>query len=206
MFAAAVSRERLSLRDLAVKLKSTYQEMRQVWKGTSAPSPSLLAEICRFLHIDFDKAEQAVNADRLEHRFGRRPITIQSLGVRMEPYGRFGQMLEAAVSRERLSLRDLAAKIEYTYEQLRKVWIGTSSPSPLLLSEICRFLHIGFDSAQKAVNADRTERNLGRTALNMRDRDPRLADIEELLPELSDQEWGMFVAQMRGFAHQKRIS
>ncbi len=110
------------------------------------------------------------------------------------------------MSRERLSLRDLAAKIEYTYEQLRKVWIGTSSPSPLLLSEICRFLHIGFDSAQKAVNADRTERNLGRTALNMRDRDPRLADIEELLPELSDQEWGMFVAQMRGFAHQKRIS
>jgi transcriptional regulator with XRE-family HTH domain len=126
--------------------------------------------------------------------------------VTMEAHGRFGQMLAAAVSRERLSLRDLAAKLDYTYEQMRKLWTGRSAPSPLLLKEICRILHLDFDKAQEAANADRAERKFGATALTMQGRDPRLADIEELLPQLSEQEWDMFVAQMRGFVHQKRQS
>jgi transcriptional regulator with XRE-family HTH domain len=126
--------------------------------------------------------------------------------VTMEAHGRFGQLFAAAVNRERLSLRDLAAKLQYTYEQMRKLWIGTSAPSPLLLVEICRFLHMDFDKAQDAVNADRAERKFGTAALSLQGRDPRLADIEELLPQLSDQEWAMFVNQMRGFVHQKRMS
>jgi transcriptional regulator with XRE-family HTH domain len=126
--------------------------------------------------------------------------------VSIEASGRFGQMFAAAVSRERLSLRDIAAKLQYTYEQMRKLWIGTSSPSPLLLKDICRVLHLDFDKAQEAANADRAERKFGTASLTIQGRDPRLADIEELLPQLSDQEWDMFVAQMRGFVHLKRRS
>ena len=37
-------------------------------------------------------------------------------------------------------------------------------------------------------------------------RDPRLADIEDLIPQLTKPEWDMFVSQIRGFVQQKRKS
>lgn len=126
--------------------------------------------------------------------------------VTMEAHGRFGQMLAAAVQKKDISLRDLAAKLDYTYEQMRKLWLGTSAPSPLLLKELCKVLDIDFRDAQQASAADRMERRYGNTAFSVQGRDPRLGDIEDLLPQLSKEEWDMFVGQMRGFVHQKRKS
>lgn len=124
--------------------------------------------------------------------------------VTMEAHGRFGQLLAAAVQKKGISLRDLAAKMDYTYEQMRKLWLGHSAPSKLLLKELCKHLDMNFAEAEKAATADRMERKYGKAAFGVLGRDPRLGEIEDLLPQLSKPEWDMFVSQMRGFVHQKR--
>jgi transcriptional regulator with XRE-family HTH domain len=126
--------------------------------------------------------------------------------VTMEAHGRFGQMLAAAVQKKGISLRDLAAKLDYTYEQMRKLWLGRSAPSKLLLKELCKILDLNFAEADKAATADRMERKYGKAAFGVLGRDPRHGDIEDLLPQLNKQEWDMFVNQIRGYVHQKRKS
>lgn len=126
--------------------------------------------------------------------------------VTMEAHGRFGQMLAAAIQKHNMSLRDLAVKMDYTYEQMRKVWINTTSPSKALLREMCRLLGMDIKKAEQAVAADRMERKYGQAGFSVMGRDPRLLDIEEMLPQLSKPEWDMFVSQIRGFVHQKRKS
>jgi hypothetical protein len=64
--------------------------------------------------------------------------------------------------------------------------------------------HFDLKEAEKASTADRMERKFGKTAYNVLGRDPRIADVEDLLPHLTKQEWDMFVAQIRGFVQQQR--
>jgi ribosome-binding protein aMBF1 (putative translation factor) len=126
--------------------------------------------------------------------------------ISMEASGRFGQLLATAVNKKGISLRELAAKLDYTYEQMRKLWTGQSAPSPLLLKELARVLDMDLKEAERASTADRMERKYGKAAYGVLGRDPRLADIEDLIPQLSKTEWDMFVSQMRGFVQQKRKS
>lgn len=123
--------------------------------------------------------------------------------VTMEAKGRFGQLLAAAVQKKGISLRDLAIRFDYSYEQMRKIWQGRS-PSNLLLKAICKELEIDPKKAEEAVTADRMQRRYGKSAYNVLGRDPRIADVEDLLPQLTKQEWDMFVAQIRGYVQQKR--
>jgi|tagenome__1003787_1003787.scaffolds.fasta_scaffold18102392_1 transcriptional regulator with XRE-family HTH domain len=124
--------------------------------------------------------------------------------VSMEPKGRFAMMYAGAIREKGLSLRDLAIKLDITYEQLRKIFLGESAPSKLLLKELCKILDMNYDQAEKAVTADKMERKYGKTAYTILGHNPRFSDIEDVLPMLTAQEWGMFVAQIRGYVQQKR--
>lgn len=124
--------------------------------------------------------------------------------ISMEARGRYGQLFAAAVQKKDLSLRDIAAKLDYSYEQIRKFYIGTSFPSKLALKELCKMLDINEREAEKAVAGDRMERKYGASAYNVLGRDPRTAQLESLLPQLNNQEWDMFVSQLRGYVHEKR--
>lgn len=123
--------------------------------------------------------------------------------VRIEPKGRFAQMFAAGVRKKDLSLDDVAAKLDMAYEHMRKVWIGRSAPSKLLLKELCKMLNINYSEAQKAVTADKLERKYGKSVYTAIGSNPRFSDIEDVLPTLTDTEWAMFVSQIRGFAQQK---
>lgn len=124
--------------------------------------------------------------------------------ITMQPSGRFGQMFADAVKEKGISLRDLAVKTDHTYEQMRKLWLGQTSPSDSLLKEICKVLGADLKSMQEAATADRMERRFGKHAYNVLGKDPRIADIEDLLPQLTDAEWTMFTGQIRGYVNQKR--
>jgi transcriptional regulator with XRE-family HTH domain len=122
----------------------------------------------------------------------------------MEPRGRFAQLLDVAAKKKNMSLRDLAAKLDYTYEQMRKIILGHSLPSKLLLKAFIKTLGMDPEEAEKAVTADRMERTHGKSAYTVLGLDPRYADVSDLMPQLNDQEWNMFVSQMRGFVQQRR--
>jgi hypothetical protein len=58
--------------------------------------------------------------------------------ISMEPHGRFGHLFAAAVEKKNLFLRDVAAKFDYSYEQMRKLVHGRSRPSKCLLTGLLR--------------------------------------------------------------------
>lgn len=124
--------------------------------------------------------------------------------IAMAADGRFGQMFIAAVDRKGVTLRDVAAKFDYSYEQMRKLVQGTSLPSEELLRGLCKFLGMDFDIATNAANGDRMEKRFGtEEAYKALGKDPRLSDIEPYLPQLDPQEWKMFVAQIAGYVRER---
>lgn len=126
--------------------------------------------------------------------------------ITMEARGKFSQIMAAAVEKKNMSLRDLAANLDYTYEQMRKIWQGHSVPSKLLLKAFIKELDLDPKEAEQAVTSDRMNRTYGKGAYTALGQNPRIADIVDILPQLSDQEWDMFVGQLRGFVHQKRTT
>src|ERR1700756_762545 len=110
--------------------------------------------------------------------------------VSMDAHGRFGQMFIAAVNKNGLSLRHIAAKFDYSYEQMRKLVNGTSWPSAQLLRSLSEYLGMNYDDALRAANADRMEKRYGTTEANqVIGRNPRVSDIEPYLSQLDDREW-----------------
>ena len=123
----------------------------------------------------------------------------------MDVRGRFGHMFAAAVNEKEVSLGNVAAKFDYSYEQMRKLVQGRSWPSDELLHSLCQYLNMNYEEASRAANADRMEQHYGTTeAYSVLGKDPRLADIEPFLPQLNVQEWKMFVTQIAGYVRERQ--
>lgn len=121
----------------------------------------------------------------------------------IEPRGRFAQLLADTVKRKGMSLRVLAGELNYTYEQMRKIIMGNSLPSKLLLQAFIEFLGLDKEEAEMAVAADRMQRTYGKSAYAVLGQDPRYHDIADVVPSLNDEEWRMFVGQIRGYVLQR---
>ena len=122
--------------------------------------------------------------------------------VQMVPESRFGMLMAEAVQKQGVSLRTLAVKLDYSYEQLRKIWQGQSSPGQDLMNNLSKLLNINLEDARKAVIADQMERKHGSEAYSVLGRDPRIADIEPLLPHLSKDQWHMVLTQIRALVQE----
>jgi transcriptional regulator with XRE-family HTH domain len=118
--------------------------------------------------------------------------------IGMTPGGHFGTMFAQAIQRKGLTLRALAEKTSYSYEQMRKLYLGTSAPSPLLVKELSKILSMNVEQAQQAATQDRMERRYGKQGLKAVGRDPRLAELDAVAALLSDQELQTIITVARG--------
>lgn len=125
--------------------------------------------------------------------------------ISVDANGRFGHMLKEAAIRKGLSLADIAREFDYAYEQIRKLVEGKSGPGDKLLKGLCKFLDLNQRDADRAVLCDSLERSYGVEKIwEVLGRDPRLAEIEPLLPLLTKQEWEMFITQLSGMVRERQ--
>jgi transcriptional regulator with XRE-family HTH domain len=124
--------------------------------------------------------------------------------IAMTPKGRFGNMFAQAIQQKGLSLRDLAVKTDYTYEQMRKLYLGTSAPSQLLVKELSKILGMNAEQAQQAATEDKMERRYGAKGLKALGRDPRLAALDAVAALLSDQDLQTVVTVARGLVKARK--
>jgi transcriptional regulator with XRE-family HTH domain len=106
--------------------------------------------------------------------------------IGMTPKGRFGNMFAEAIQKKGMSLRDLAVKTDYTYEQMRKLYLGTSTPSQQLVKDLSKILGMNVLQAQQAATQDRVERRFGKQGFKALERDPRLKELDDVATVLSD--------------------
>ena len=124
--------------------------------------------------------------------------------VQTDVNGRFGHMLAQAVDRNGVSLRSLAEKLDYSYEQLRKLVRGESLPGEELRKQLCRLLDINPIRAEEAIAADKMEKRYGPAGLRVRKLSPRIARLEELIELLTDEQFESALAMIRGLVHSGR--
>lgn len=124
--------------------------------------------------------------------------------IGMTPRGHFGTMFAQAIQRKGIALRALAEKTDYSYEQMRKIYLGTSAPSPLLVKELSKILGMKIEEAQQAATQDRVERRYGKQGLKALGRDPRLAELEAVSALLSDADLQAVITVARGLVKARK--
>lgn len=122
----------------------------------------------------------------------------------MTPGGRFGQLLSRGIDKKGISLNELAAQIDVSYEQCRKIFIGTSSPSPLLVKEICKLLDMDPPTGEAAAASDRMERRYGKAGLKALGQDPRLSALNAVAGVLTDAEIATLVTVAQGLINARK--
>jgi transcriptional regulator with XRE-family HTH domain len=124
--------------------------------------------------------------------------------VSMVPSGRFAQFLRQGVERKGISLSELASRIDYSYEQMRKLWQGKSSPSPLLVKELSKQLDIDLKTAQAAVAADRAARAF--PGVEIGTSDARLAPLTAVAGLLDERELATLITVAQGLVAGRKMA
>jgi len=118
--------------------------------------------------------------------------------IGMTPGGYFGTMFAQAIQRKGLTLGALAKKTKYSYEQMRKLYLGTSAPSPMLVEKLSKILGMSAEQAQQAATQDQMKRRYGKQGIKALGRDPRLAELDAVAALLGDQELQTVITVARG--------
>jgi transcriptional regulator with XRE-family HTH domain len=118
--------------------------------------------------------------------------------IGMTPGGQFGTMFAQAIEAKGISLASVAHKVGRSYEQLRKVFLGTSTPSSALVTKASKILGMNIEEAQRAATKDRMQRRFGKQGLKALGRDPRLAKLDSVAGVLTDAEIAVLVTVAQG--------
>jgi len=118
--------------------------------------------------------------------------------------GQFGAMFAQAIEAKGVSLGSVAQKVGRSYEHMRKVFLGTSTPSTALVTKVSKILGMNVEEAQRAATKDRMQRRFGAKGLKMLGRDPRLAELDAVATVLSDQDLQTVITLARALAKSRK--
>lgn len=124
--------------------------------------------------------------------------------IGMTPGGQFGAMFAQAIETKDVSLAFVAQKVGRSYEQMRKVFLGTSTPSSALVTKLSKILGMNVEEGQRAATKDRMQRRYGKQGLKVVGRDPRLAELDAVAALLSDQDLQTVVTVARGLVKARK--
>jgi transcriptional regulator with XRE-family HTH domain len=124
--------------------------------------------------------------------------------IGMKPGGQFGTMFAQAIEAKGVSLASVAQKVGRSYEQMRKVFLGTSTPSSALVTKVSKILAMNIEDAQRAATKDRMQRRYGKQGLKVLGRDPRLAELDAVAALLSEQDLQTVVTVARGLVKSRK--
>jgi transcriptional regulator with XRE-family HTH domain len=124
----------------------------------------------------------------------------------MKPGGQFGTMFAQAIEAKGISLASVAQKVGRSYEQMRKVFLGTSTPSSALVTKVSKSLGMNIEDAQRAATKDRMQRRYGKQGLKLLGRDPRLTELDSVASVLSDQDLQTVITVARGLVKARKQS
>lgn len=126
--------------------------------------------------------------------------------IELQPGGRFGNSLAVSLEKHQMSLGQLAAETDSTYEHIRKLVKGLAFPSRRLLKDICRILKFDAKEAQLLIDTDKLEYRFGENVHTIMHTSARLAEYDSLVPYLTEDQHQMFLTQMRAVVKANRTS
>lgn len=73
---SAMDAKGVSAKELAERVRITYEHVRKLIRGDAYPSKALLTLICQTLDWDLDRATQLAHTDKIERKFGGVPALL----------------------------------------------------------------------------------------------------------------------------------
>lgn len=101
---------------------------------------------------------------------------------------RIGQMIADKMEEKGVSIRDLATKIEITYEHARRITKGESVPSKFILKLISDYLGLDFQAADRLRNTDRIQAKFGDLPMELAGKQPGMDPLERVWPGLKEEQ------------------
>jgi transcriptional regulator with XRE-family HTH domain len=79
---------KLSIRDIAAKVGTSYEHVRSVVNGKAVPSDLMARALADALKINKEELKRVVTADRIRKKFGTIPLEIAGKNPELEPLER----------------------------------------------------------------------------------------------------------------------
>jgi transcriptional regulator with XRE-family HTH domain len=120
------------------------------------------------------------------------------------PPTRIGKLVSDRMEDRGLSIRDLAAKLDITYEHVRRITRGEGVPSKFVLKAVCEALGLNFKEAEKLATADRIQKKYGDVPLELAGKEPELEPLERVWSELSEEQKRNILSMAQAWARSNR--
>lgn len=78
----------LSIRDVAAKVGTSYEHVRNIAKGNVVPSKFMVRALAEALKFNRDELERIATADRIRVKFGTIPMELAGKNPELEPLER----------------------------------------------------------------------------------------------------------------------
>jgi transcriptional regulator with XRE-family HTH domain len=79
---------KLSLRDVSIKVGTSYEHVRSIVRGIAVPSDAMAEALAEALKIKKEELERVVTGDRIRKKFGTIPLEIAGKNPELEPLER----------------------------------------------------------------------------------------------------------------------
>ena len=117
---------------------------------------------------------------------------------------RFANMIGAELKERELWIKDVRDAGKITYEHARKLVRGEAVPSKAVSDNIAQLLGLNRDHLWAMAQEDKLERKYGTTLVaKAKHKDPRLAEFQDLILALRQDQVPAALAMLRGLVDQK---
>lgn len=117
-----------------------------------------------------------------------------------------GDKIRITMSENQLSIRDLAWKVDGSYENIRRIVNGQSLPSKFLLNSISDILGLNKEEMSHTLKVDQMGKTFGTLPLEMAGKKPSMEPLERVWDDLNKQQQAGILKMAQGWADQNRAA
>lgn len=115
-----------------------------------------------------------------------------------------GQMIADKMEEKGLSIKDLAVKLDITYEHVRRIVRGEGVPAKYSLRAICEILGISFREAERVATADKVRKKYGASYLEVQGKKPSLEPLERIWEALTNDQQKDIIVMAQGWVKRNK--
>jgi transcriptional regulator with XRE-family HTH domain len=115
-------------------------------------------------------------------------------------------MVTAKMEEKGFSIKDLAIKLDLTYEHARRIVRGEGVPSRFVLRPLCELLGMPYKEAERVATEDKIRIKYGTVPMEMAGKKPSLEPIERVWDLLSPEQQQDATTMIQGWARRTRAA
>lgn len=115
-----------------------------------------------------------------------------------------GDRVNNAMQDKGMGIRDVAEKLELTYEHVRRIVRGEAIPSKFILKPIAELLSMEYSELEQLATAERIRKKYGAIQVDIIPKNATLDPVEKVWNKLTEKQQKDALSMMQGWAKNNR--